>query len=142
LIPPGGRLGLWEFPHEAVARCLVEEAGIGHDQFEFDPRFHKRREMISNRVMNVPQPYAVHQEHRLQRKEIDTGNCQGQEIQIHYAFLYVCRFRGVDLPLEPVRQYRPQWYSLKELEAMGEERPFDDVFRDYAAILNSLDSHG
>lgn len=124
LIPPGGRLKDGEVPHQSVRERLLEETGI--TEFEFHPDFHSPLRVISEVVESVPEPYSVHMEHRRQRDGITS----------HYAFVYVCRFTGVCLPVTGEASYRPQWYSLGQIKSMPRDRiPFDDIVRRYEGII-------
>jgi ADP-ribose pyrophosphatase YjhB (NUDIX family) len=127
LLPPGGRLNQWELPHKAVAKKLEEEAGI--TEFEFHPKFHNPDYMISEVVEDVPRPYSVHMEHRKQRGLV----------KFHYAFVYVCRFKGAVTPLENKPDYQPRWLSLEEIYQLPKgDIPYDDILRRYEDILHSL----
>jgi ADP-ribose pyrophosphatase YjhB (NUDIX family) len=127
LLPVGGRLKQWELPHLAVKRKLKEEAGIG--DFMFHPEFHDEQLMISEIVENVPRPYSVHMEHRTQRGIA----------KYHYAFVYVCRFKGGDENIDIQNEHQPSWKSLEQLQRMPRQvRPFDDIIIRYEDILNQL----
>lgn len=127
LLPPGGRLKQWELPHIGVANRLREETRI--IDFEFHPKFHNSNLMISEVVENVPRPYSVHMEHRKQRGLV----------RFHYAFVYVCRFRGQDQVLEPVDGYLPRWMGLTEIYQLPKGLiPYDDIIRRYEDILKNL----
>ncbi len=129
LLPPGGRLKIWELPHNAVATKLKTETAI--TSFQFHPGFHNPNLMITEKVEDVPRPCWVHMEHRWQRGLV----------KFHYVFVYVCRFPGADEPLGHVEDYEPRWMSLREIEALGKDlRPFDDIILRYKEVLDRLTS--
>lgn len=128
LLPPGGRLGLWDLPHQTVAKKLKEETGI--TEFEFHPKFHNPDQMISEVVEDVPRPYSVHMEHRRQRGFV----------KFHYAFVYVCRSKnGIDKPLVAINEYQPRWMNLESIYLLPKnDIPYDDIIRRYEDILRNL----
>ncbi len=126
-LPPGGRLSQWELPHEAVSRKLKEEVGV--TSYELHPTFHNPPVVISEKVEDVPRPYTVHMEHRRQRNLI----------RFHYAFVYVCRFKGNDETLPRVADYEPHFFDLESIYNMPRGTiPYDDIIRRYEDILIQL----
>ena len=126
-LPPGGGLKQGEVPHLAVAERLKEETGI--QEFEFHPKFHNSDLVISEKVRDVPSPYSVHFELR----EQSTG------AEYHYAFVYVCRFKGADQALAPLKDYQPAWMYLEKIYKLPQgEIPFDDIMVRYEDILRSM----
>jgi 8-oxo-dGTP pyrophosphatase MutT (NUDIX family) len=126
-LPPGGRLKQWELPHEALAKRLREETGI--TAFDLHPHFHNRTLVISEIVEDVPRPYSVHMEHRRQRGLV----------RFHYAFVYVCKFKGRDEELPQVETYEPRFFSLQQIYNMPRGViPYGDIIRRYEDILVSL----
>jgi len=130
LVPPSARLKLWQIPHKTIAETLFRETGITNHEYELHPKFHTKEEMISEKVEDVPRPYAVQTEHRRQRGFV----------RFHHTFLYVCRFKNGDLSLKNVRDYQPRWVSLEEMRKMKKDlRPFEDLFWRYEKLLKELD---
>ena len=130
LLAPSGRLRIWQPPNEALAEVLRREAGIV--DFELHPVFHNKGSMVTDRVQDIPRPYAVQIEHRRQRGLVGS----------HYDFLYVCRFRGGDQPLKSIADYHPRWMSIAEIRALGkDERPFDDLIIRYEEVLAVLNDN-
>ena len=126
-LPPGGRLNQWELPHEAVAKRLKEETGI--ESFQLHPQFHNPKLVISEIVEDVPRPYSVHMEHRRQRGFVS----------FHYAFVYICKFKGRDEPLPRVEGYEPAFFTLQQIYVMPRGTiPYDDIIRRYEDILINL----
>jgi ADP-ribose pyrophosphatase YjhB (NUDIX family) len=126
-LPVGGRLNQWELPHNAVKRKLSEEAGI--KDFIFHPKFHNENLMISEIVENVPRPYSVHMEHRNQRGIV----------KFHYAFVYVCKFKGRDEPIEIANEHQPCWKNIEDIRKLAKGlRPFDDIIIRYEDILTQI----
>jgi ADP-ribose pyrophosphatase YjhB (NUDIX family) len=123
-IPPGGRLKMFELPHDAVGRLLKEEAGV--TSYEFSSQFHRAEGPYTDFVTVLPQPYRVQRELRDQRGWV----------KFHYAFVYVVR---TDDALGAVLDYDPRWYTAAEVHAMvPPTRPFDDIVLRYDDILKCL----
>jgi len=126
LIPPGGRLRVFELPHAAVSRVLAEEANL--KTFSFHPAFHRQIEGYSDTVTILPQPYSVQREDRRQRGFV----------RFHYAFVYVVIAQAADLG-SPPEGYQPRWCGKEQVTNMvAPDRPFDDVVKRYLDIISEL----
>lgn len=133
-IPPGGRLKLFELPHEALVKKLKEESGLDENNFELHPVFHGDYfPKIIGKAEKVPRPYIVQKEHRMQRRFV----------KFHYDFIYVCRFVGTKPNLDTNINgdlYKPTWFNIENVEKISKEegKPFDDVIDTYKNILKKI----
>ena len=123
--PPGSRLKFNESPHLAVERVMDEELGLRKGDFELISDDKELTKYGNTQI--VPRPFLVESEsgpHRLGVME-------------HYAFVYVCKVKGVTPQLSS--DLNPRWMNLDELEELLKtdvlKAPWGDVIPTYQRVL-------
>lgn len=129
-IPCGTRLELYEQPHEAVYRAVLEELGLDSRDYNFWP---KRDYPEYEKVKVVPAPYQVQEEYRSHRDGVPA----------HYDFIYVCQVPKEKPTLKDDPKLTPMWVSLDQLTTDKKEKDiktitFEDVIPTFTKIRQEM----
>jgi ADP-ribose pyrophosphatase YjhB (NUDIX family) len=129
MLPPGGRVGRAEFPHDAIQRRLQTRIGLVPTQYHFDPRFHHGLDTNSGdlgRVQRVAAPFMVQRELHKQRTFS----------RFHYDFIYVLRLSDPVPNFDKAKCVPVHFVNLDALEQMiTQRRTFPDVLDLYRRTL-------
>ena len=132
MIPPGGRVGRTEFPHDAIRRRLQARIGLAATQYHFDPRFHHGLDSNSGdlgRVQRVAAPFMVQRELHKQRTLS----------RFHYDFIYVLRLSDPAPNFDKAKFAPVHFVNLGALEQMvAQRRTFPDVLDLYNRTLSVI----
>lgn len=123
---PGGRVGLAESPHAALAARLRERLGLEPADYEYDERFHPSGDWgFLGNVERVAAPFIVQRELERQRSRI----------RAHYDLVYVLRLTRDRVQIDSDR-YAPVEFrtldDLVEMERLG--RTFPDLVAAYRQV--------
>lgn len=128
----GGRIGLWEQPHDGAMRTACERTGLSASDLAFHEVFHPNMnptDRALGKVERIASPFIVQREFTPQRGFV----------QYHYDFMYVFRVRHDDTRFNN-DSYKPIRFVnlsvLRELVAKQEALP--DVLDAYERILQVL----
>lgn len=134
LLPPCGRVRLFEMPDEGLKILLQERIGLAPKDYRYHPFFH---EIVDNQgvdfgsVIRVPAPFLVQKEKRKQRGSV----------KYHYDFFYVLELTNSN-PQFIDNEYAPHiWVDFDKLNQLAEkDRTFLDVVDAYQRVLRKLSS--
>lgn len=131
-LPPGGRVGRFEFPHEAIVRHLKERLDLERDAYDFVPEFHHGLDGSKGHlghVERVPAPFMVQRELRRQRSLV----------KFHYDFIYVLRLKNPHF-IFPSNEYAPIHFVTRQdlINVVKDQECPPDVLNAYEIILGKV----
>jgi hypothetical protein len=132
LLPPGGRVNLFEFPHDAIVSRLGERLNLHRKDYDFIRAFHPT---IGHQigdigdVQRVPAPFIVQRELRRQRSLV----------KFHYDFIYVLRLTNMSIDFSRSAYTPVSFVAIAELRHMADTgRTLIDVVDAYERVLRQL----
>lgn len=126
-IPPGGRVGKFEFPNDALKKRLRDRIGLKEEDYFFDPKIHEaHNKQTIGHTQKITEPFIVQKEKRRQR----------YLVKFHYDFIYVARIKNDNFDFLD-NDYSPRWVDLNELDILTQQnKTFSDVIETYKLILS------
>jgi ADP-ribose pyrophosphatase YjhB (NUDIX family) len=130
MLPPGGRIGHFEFPNDALQRRLQERLDLNPRAYRFDDRVHDMRDLNNGwlgEIQRFATPFLVQRELHRQRRFVS----------FHYDFIYVIRLLDDDTVFDAQKYEPAQFFDLQMLnEMVAQRRTFPDVLDAYKRVLS------
>jgi ADP-ribose pyrophosphatase YjhB (NUDIX family) len=132
MLPPGGRIGRFEFPNDALQRRLEERLSLNSRAYKFDERIHDVADMNNGSIGEIQRfaaPFIVQRELHRQRGFV----------RFHYDFIYVLRMLDDNYEFDSPKYAPIRFFDLAALkEAAAQRRTFPDVIDAYERVLSLI----
>ena len=144
-LPPGGRLEVYEMPHENLLNMVRDQIGLQIDFERFQPSYEKKTFIVTNHTGSrigetdiCPAPIWTQLERHRQRLDHEDKS----NIDEHFDFIYLCIIENATPMVGGVRR-DADWFSLEDVKQMvagdNGRRTFVDVYEGFKNIVEIIE---